>query len=335
MPDLAEIVREIDRLAVGRPIGKLQDLRKQIRGLKRKPSQNVFEYPNHTNWAHHTGGFDELQFNLGIDEPFDQGNFRYGIALSLQPNRSLPSVEPLFPKIALLNDYLREHSAQLADLWMWHYEDGQCSSLRRPTAIEPKLAKSGVFLFVGGLGNAATPNYEAVLDTLDRLLPLWKFVESHSRLVDVPTVTEETLRLGLPVRPTRTFANLAERRLSVDLRHNALQTSLYHELVEEHGYECVASEHEPFGGGLIDVIVKKQGLRLLFEIKTASTARGCVREAVGQLLDYGCWPGCPPVNGLIVVGEPPLDRATARYLEELNRKFPAPLSYRQVSLSSD
>lgn len=335
MADLAEILRTVDRLAEGRPIGELQDIRKQMKGLKRKAGQRVFDYPNDAVWAHHLGGFNELQFNIGIDEPFHQGNFRFGVALSFQPNRSLPTIDTLIPKAAHFNDYLREHFDELADLWMWHYERGECSELRRPSAIEPNLAKSGVFIFLGGLGNSTAPDYDAVLDTLDRLLPLWKFVESRAKVEEAAAVAENALRIGIAPRPTRTFANLAERQLSISLRHNALQMELYKELVAEHGVHCVGVEHEAPGGGLIDAIVRKNGLRLIFEIKTASTARGCVREALGQLLDYGFWPGSPAPDGLFVVGEPTLDAATARFIDDLNRQFPTKLFYRQVFLPSE
>jgi hypothetical protein len=69
---------------------------------------------------------------------------------------------------------------------------------------------------------------------------------------------------------------------------------------------------------------------MLYEIKTAATARGCIRDALGQLLDYGFWPDTPATTHLYVVGEPPLDAITARYLTKLNTCFPAPIAYRQI-----
>ena len=83
---------------------------------------------------------------------------------------------------------------------------------------------------------------------------------------------------------------------------------------------------------MIDAIVRTSAVRILFEIKTASTARGCIREALGQVLDYACWPGGPPVDRIVVVGAEPPTTAEIAYLDRLNRRFPVPLEYRRVAL---
>ena len=123
-----------------------------------------------------------------------------------------------------------------------------------------------------------------------------------------------------------------ERLLSVDLRHNALQMALYGELVAEFGHGRVAAEQPAPGGGRIDLVVQTGAARTLYEIKTASSARGCVREALGQLLDYACWPGRPPVERVVVAGAAPATAVVNFYLDRLNEKFPVPLAYRQVVL---
>ncbi len=125
-----------------------------------------------------------------------------------------------------------------------------------------------------------------------------------------------------------------ERQLSVERRHVEMQNVLYSQLVSEHGYDSVGVEQPAPGGGIVDAIAETADGLILFEIKTAATARGCVREALGQLLDYGCWPGAAalPVE-LCVVGEPELDASTGRYIDALNARFPVPLKYRRVTLA--
>jgi hypothetical protein len=71
----------------------------------------------------------------------------------------------------------------------------------------------------------------------------------------------------------------------------------------------------------------------VYEIKTAGSARLCVREAVGQLLEYALWTGAPKTTKLVVVGESPLDLSTKDYLRRLNRKFPIPINYEQIALN--
>lgn len=113
-----------------------------------------------------------------------------------------------------------------------------------------------------------------------------------------------------------------------------MQTQLHRELVAEHGYDHVFVEQQaPGNGGRVDVLVEKGSLRIIYEIKTASSARGCIREAMGQLLDYGCWPSGQAAERLVVVGEPDLQAFEARYLAMLNKNFPRPLEYRSVRLA--
>jgi hypothetical protein len=332
MATLQEIASEVDQRAIGRPIGSLQDLRKATRGLRRKPADRVFGSARDDDWTFHIGGREELQFNLGFEEEFDEGDFRFGVAFSFETSRSLPTIDPLVPKVARFNDYLRENAEDFAGLWMWHHAAGAPKNLRRPTPIYHELVRPGVFVFLGGLGHRTAPDYDRVLGTLDDLLPLYRFVEGADAFVEAAEPPERPLRLGCPPRPARTTAVLAERLLSVELRHNELQKQLYEELVREFGYEHVGLEREAPGGGKIDAIVLTEQVRILFEIKTASTARGCIREALGQLVDYACWPGSPPVHGIVIVGSSPITPTASAYLDRLNERFPVPLSYRHVVL---
>lgn len=69
-----------------------------------------------------------------------------------------------------------------------------------------------------------------------------------------------------------------------------------------------------------------------YEVKTAGSVRGCLREAIGQLLEYALWPGATRPSRLIVVGEPAPDADANAYLGALNAAFPLPISYRQLAL---
>lgn len=45
-------------------------------------------------------------------------------------------------------------------------------------------------------------------------------------------------------------------------------------------------------GTRVDVIVRDGSNWWYYEIKTSHSPRACMREAVGQLLEYSFWPGC-------------------------------------------
>lgn len=333
MPTLQEIVDEVNTRAADRSIGQLQKLRKELLKLARKPSNRVFGKVHDGRWAISVGGRTELQFNIGTEEGLREGDLRYGVAFSFEPSRSLPDIDGLIPKVRLFNDYLVDFGEHLFDLLMWHHSKAGRSALTAPTPIPDQLIAKGTFVFLGSICRSDAPDYENILETLDRLLPLYRFVEGNAKGTFESTPFEEApLRPGWRGRPLRTTASIPQRAISIDLRHNALQQQLYDELVKEHGRDYVQIERTTSSGGRIDAFLWKDECKVIFEIKTASTARGCVREAIGQLLDYGCWPGTKPVTELVIVGEPEPDDHTKSFLQLLSARLFLPIIYRQITL---
>ena len=110
--------------------------------------------------------------------------------------------------------------------------------------------------------------------------------------------------------------------------HDEMQDALYSSLVEEHGAEHVSCEVDTCSGRPADVIVRLPGSYELFEIKTALAPRDCVRQALGQLLEYAYWPGSPDFSALWVVGPSPLDDETRKHLAGLRDRFNIPIDYR-------
>ena len=92
MAILNEIVLEFDRRAASRDIGRLQNLRVMLKGLKHKPGNSVFRSANNEEWAFHVGGREELQFNIGV-ELLPKEQLRHGVAFSFETSRSMPSIE--------------------------------------------------------------------------------------------------------------------------------------------------------------------------------------------------------------------------------------------------
>lgn len=333
MATLQEIVAEVDRQADGRPIGEMQAFRTSTKGMKRQ-NRRVFGGLKHEDWTFHRGGREELQFNIGFEKGNEKGRLRYGVAFSLEPSRTLPSIDPLLPKVARFNDYLRQNLEDLADLWMWEYAP-DLRMPHRPCPVEEQFARPKVFVFLGSAGDPEMPDYHAILNTLDRLMPLYRYVEAGTaELTMPPKETSPLRRPGCPERALHATATLAERLLDINLRHNTLQTQLHRELVAEYGYDHVFVEQPaPGSGGRVDVLVEQGSRRIIYEIKTAMSARGCLREAMGQLLNYGCWPGAQTTERLVVVGEPKLKQVEAKYLADLNQSFPRPIEYRSVALA--
>ena len=135
------------------------------------------------------------------------------------------------------------------------------------------------------------------------------------------------------MRPAATTASFAERELNVTLRHNLLQAALTKRLIAQFGEENVADEHPTGRGTLIDVVVRHSaGAYSFYEIKTALSASACIREALGQVLEYAYWPGGQEPQRLVICGEGRLEKEGKAYLRRLKEGFGLPLAYEQIVL---
>ena len=71
--NLADTLTRLNTLAPAYDLGRLQALRKEVRGLKKRKTRTPFPAkPNEPEYAFHVGGRTELQFNVGFDEHDDK-----------------------------------------------------------------------------------------------------------------------------------------------------------------------------------------------------------------------------------------------------------------------
>ncbi|WP_395680490.1 hypothetical protein [Dokdonella sp.] len=164
-------------------------------------------------------------------------------------------------------------------------------------------------------------------DALARNLFPWFVIEqmrSRSASNDIPP--------GHTPRAAEAFVDLPPQRRAIVLRHNAVQTALYDTLVETFGRDNVWTEYPTGTGGYADAIARRpDGRRELYEIKIAATAGEVVRQAMGQLLEYGFRVGGLEPAKLIVVGEPDLDAHTSDFLARLRSEFKMEIDYLRVA----
>jgi hypothetical protein len=126
----------------------------------------------------------------------------------------------------------------------------------------------------------------------------------------------------------QTVTRKAIEEIDVTHIHDQMQSALYDSLVTAHGPDNVSCEETTSSGRPADIIVSLSDGYELFEVKTAIAPRDCIREALGQLLEYAYWPGSPTFNALWIVGPSPIDRETRDHLDGLRERFGIPLGYR-------
>jgi hypothetical protein len=334
--DIANVAATLNELASSHPIGHLQEIRKDLKGFVRKPSDKIFSSQTiNADWAFHHGGRTELQFNIGRELSDAGEELRHGVAFSFETSPTLPDINVLVPRAVLFNDYLRSNPKDFGDMRMWHWYKMR-SSDRLPGPISESLAAKGVFVFLGKRQPANSIDLDLILTDFDRLLPLYRYVESGGthEPVPLPAKTGFVFKAGCSPKLGAATATLAAKVLDLELRHNILQDKLAQHLIAEYGVENVSTEHPSGAGTRIDVVVRQTDQYRFYEIKTARSPRVCLREAVGQLLEYGYWPrnDDPVVNKLVVVGESPLDADASEYLHRLTSGLGLPLEYLALPL---
>ena len=339
MPKLDKFLSALNNHAADFDFGKLQDIRAARRPLRKRPSQHPFRFVG-GDWAHHIGGREELQFNVGGDD----GGLRWGIAISLQPSRSLQDVTVLYPKLRKLSSFLEIHGAHLYRMGfeMWDSTNGDGGRVRSrnrsPQRVSRALFNSGSFIFVGKQAPSESFDPVQVLRDFDVLLPIYEYVEFEPESA-LPACYQPRGFVFTPdpnsiagERVTETAARHTARDLTISLTHRALQDTLKHELQRE-GAE-VGTEHHDGKGGYIDLVARRNGALEFYEIKTDNSPRLALRNAIGQLLEYAYWPNPVKPDRLVVVGDRPLDEEATVYLSNLKAETGLNISYRQVILAT-
>lgn len=328
--NIKEIAYKINEKSKNYKFGKLQDLRKEIKGLTKKASSMIFidQTISNEGWAFHYGGRKEIQFNVG----FESEGLRYGIAFSLETSRSLPELSVLYPKILKLNSLIRNEPDLFIDYKMWFWR-GERSKIEDVREIDDKLVQNGTFIFIGKIMDVDNIDYDEILSTFDNLLKIYQEVETEIE-AEFKTKTKEKLKIDKfnfdnksKHLPQKSSYNKIEKEINVDVRHSYLQEKLYKELILTFGEDSVGLENS-INGNRIDIVVKTvEDNYIFYEVKTSSSAKSCIRQAMGQIFEYAFWNNINTKVTMVIAGEFEIDKTTSDYINYLKNNFNIPISY--------
>ena len=114
----------------------------------------------------------------------------------------------------------------------------------------------------------------------------------------------------------------------VDLLHNKIQTYIFRQLRKKLGKDNVATEQPTGYGSQIDIVVRESdGGFVFYEIKTSDSIIICIREALGQLLEYAYYPNINNAKKMIIVSPNPATADAQLYLKGLRDRFVIPIYY--------
>ncbi|MCX5848204.1 MAG: hypothetical protein NTW65_01960 [Deltaproteobacteria bacterium] len=114
------------------------------------------------------------------------------------------------------------------------------------------------------------------------------------------------------------------------LLHNKIQNELYKQLTAKYGAGCVGTEVPTGAGTAIDVVIKTDTFCWFYEIKTTSSVKSCIRQAIPQLLEYAYWQATDDrADRLIIVAPKKITPQAAKYLTFLRDRFKLNIHYEQ------
>jgi hypothetical protein len=140
-------------------------------------------------------------------------------------------------------------------------------------------------------------------DILDREIPLNRIQFNQGLHI----AKEADSRIGSP------------EKIKVQHLHNELMRRLYCQLCQQFGEENVGTENH-IGTKKIDVVARTGGGYNIYEIKTDIEPRGCIREAMGQILDYAFFECEDIIHKMVIVGATPETKEVKTYLTKFREK---------------
>lgn len=135
---------------------------------------------------------------------------------------------------------------------------------------------------------------------------------------------------GLNLRSGNTERVNAKVKIVVKNLHDEIKEKLYFQLSKKYGADNVGTEVS-VGQKKIDLVVKNQDSYDLYEVKTNQEVRICIREAMGQIIDYAFFECEDKVNKMTIVGPSQISQEASEYLQNIRIKHNLPIFYESIN----
>ena len=141
-------------------------------------------------------------------------------------------------------------------------------------------------------------------------------ISSNDGLRDVARFQQFHLNTNTRIKHT------SESTTQIEARHQKMQEGLK-KCLEKEGYTNIIMEADH-----IDLQATKNGEIHFFEVKTHNTARACIREALGQILEYNHFPSAQRADRLFIVGPVKPTKEELQYIKFLQKHYNLIIDYR-------
>lgn len=134
-------------------------------------------------------------------------------------------------------------------------------------------------------------------------------------------------RKGSSSRNTQPQSRTITRSYYAEQKHNIIQEELYRQLVEEYGENNVVLEEN-----YVDVKLIQKDFLGFYEVKSASYASECIKEALGQILLYSHNDEDERIKKIYVVGQYPATIHDISYIEYLKEILKVDFDYINIEI---
>lgn len=121
----------------------------------------------------------------------------------------------------------------------------------------------------------------------------------------------------------------------IELTHNLISDSFLEYLKKEHGVNNVKRECRVTGNNRVDIVVRKHNKDIFYEIKTYPHLITSLRYALGQLIEYSCYPDKKRASQYYLVSNIEADQKFEDYITHLNKFFGFNLGYICFDIESE
>ena len=150
---------------------------------------------------------------------------------------------------------------------------------------------------------------------------IFQFVEGHNLETKKGSVT----------------SNYSSKSFTKNLLHREIQENIYNQFIKQYVNTSikVGTEQSTGFGTLIDLVVNDpENGYSFYEIKTGGSAVSCIREAMGQMLEYCYYPSNSNASKLVIIAPHPIDISIKLYMNHLRKVLGIEIYYQYYSVTS-
>jgi hypothetical protein len=121
--------------------------------------------------------------------------------------------------------------------------------------------------------------------------------------------------------------------IEIPTKHRDLLNGFMKYLKEKYKNQVIKKESKAFGNNKIDLFRKTDEGYIFYEIKSYTNLKTCLRVALGQLLEYNCFPDVKNANKMYLVSDLSPNLIVIKYIKHLNTIINIPFGYIQFDLA--